>query len=284
VLTAYVRLVFRRDFTVARAVALIALTLPIVVVSNTVRIIATGMLKHYVGDQAIQGLWHEALGYLVKVPLVYTNVALANWRAFASLGVDRVHCPGSYHSSVRLNPVANIGAYRAPRSPDEPILIQMVRTPCQPGLSERDQHRAEHVDAPADARGLVLGITRHRIGDQAVDDPVAALLAVIVAAVAGAFDQMGADVDGEGAGGEFTGVGADVLIRLTLWLLVSRRTVSPPAFLQKRVLSVPTWPSFFKSAAFITQRWSGNKLSEAEKFGSPHPKPSRSFIHALHHP
>src|ERR1700730_4828100 len=84
----------------------------------------------------------EALGYLVKVPLVYTNVALANWRAFASLGVDRVHCPGSYHSSVRLNPVASIGAYRAPRSPGEPILIQMVRTPCQPGLAERDQHRA----------------------------------------------------------------------------------------------------------------------------------------------
>jgi spermidine dehydrogenase len=84
----------------------------------------------------------EALGYLVKVPLVYTNVALANWRAFASLGVDRIHCPGSYHSSVRLNPVTNIGAYRAPRSPDEPILIQMMRTPCQPGLSERNQHRA----------------------------------------------------------------------------------------------------------------------------------------------
>jgi spermidine dehydrogenase len=84
----------------------------------------------------------EALGYQVKVPLVYTNVALANWQAFAALGVDRVHCPGSYHSSVRLNPVTNIGAYRAPRSPDEPILIQMVRTPCQPGLSERDKHRA----------------------------------------------------------------------------------------------------------------------------------------------
>jgi spermidine dehydrogenase len=84
----------------------------------------------------------EALSYLVKVPLVYTNVALANWRAFATLGVDRISCPGSYHSSVRLNPVSNIGAYRAPRSPDEPMLIQMVRTPCQPGLSERDQHRA----------------------------------------------------------------------------------------------------------------------------------------------
>src|SRR5207244_1729827 len=59
----------------------------------------------------------EALGYLAKVPLVYTNVALANWRAFASLGVGKVHCPGSYHTSVKLNPVTNIGAYQAPRSP-----------------------------------------------------------------------------------------------------------------------------------------------------------------------
>jgi spermidine dehydrogenase len=85
----------------------------------------------------------EALGYLIKVPLVYTNVALVNWQAFASLGVDRIHCPGSYHTGVKLNPVVtNIGAYLAPRSPDEPILIQMVRTPCQPGLAERDQHRA----------------------------------------------------------------------------------------------------------------------------------------------
>src|SRR5258708_23534164 len=91
----------------------------------------------------------EALGYLVKVPLVYTNVALANWRAFTSLGVDRVPCPGSYHSSVRLNPVANIGAYRAPRSPDAPILIQMVRTPCQPGLAERDPHPAGRRDVLA---------------------------------------------------------------------------------------------------------------------------------------
>jgi spermidine dehydrogenase len=84
----------------------------------------------------------EALHYLVKVPLVYSNVALANWRAFLALGVSRIYCPGSYHSSVRLNPVTNIGSYWAPRSPDEPILVQMVRTPCRPGLPERDQHRA----------------------------------------------------------------------------------------------------------------------------------------------
>ncbi|HKM72468.1 MAG TPA: hypothetical protein VJX94_20820, partial [Stellaceae bacterium] len=83
----------------------------------------------------------EALHYLVKVPLVYTNVALTNWRAFHALGVSAIHCPGSYHSSARLNPVTDIGSYRAPRSPDEPILVRMVRTPCRPGLPERDQHR-----------------------------------------------------------------------------------------------------------------------------------------------
>jgi spermidine dehydrogenase len=84
----------------------------------------------------------EALHYLVKVPLVYTNVALKNWRAFAALGAAAIHCPGSYHSGVRLNPVTDIGSYRSPRSPDEPILVRMVRTPCRPGLPERDQHRA----------------------------------------------------------------------------------------------------------------------------------------------
>jgi spermidine dehydrogenase len=83
-----------------------------------------------------------ALRYLVKVPLVYTNVALTNWRAFAASGVSAIHCPGSYHSSIRLNPVTDIGSYRSPRSPDEPILVRMVRTPCRPGLPEREQHRA----------------------------------------------------------------------------------------------------------------------------------------------
>src|SRR5262249_61505577 len=52
----------------------------------------------------------EALHYQVKVPLVYTNVALSNGRAFAALGELAIHCPGGYHSSVRLNPVTDIGS------------------------------------------------------------------------------------------------------------------------------------------------------------------------------
>lgn len=83
----------------------------------------------------------EALHYLVKVPLVYTTVALRNWRAFQKLGVSTVYAPGCYHPSVSLNAVVDIGDYKSPRSPSEPMLLRLYRTPCKPGLAARDQHR-----------------------------------------------------------------------------------------------------------------------------------------------
>jgi len=88
----------------------------------------------------------QALSYLVKTPLVYTNVALRNWTAFMALGVYAIHAPGGYHSSVFLNPTVDIGDYRSPRAPNEPILVQMIRTPVAPGLAERDQNRAGQHD------------------------------------------------------------------------------------------------------------------------------------------
>jgi len=83
-----------------------------------------------------------ALHELVKAPLVYTSVALRNWRAFQRAGVWRVAAPGSYHSSLMLNWPVDIGGYAAERDPDKPILLFMNRTPCAPGLSEHDQYRA----------------------------------------------------------------------------------------------------------------------------------------------
>ena len=41
----------------------------------------------------------DALRSLVKTPLVYTTVALRNWRAFKALGIAEVYAPGSYHDS-----------------------------------------------------------------------------------------------------------------------------------------------------------------------------------------
>jgi len=88
----------------------------------------------------------EALRYGVKVPLVYTSVAIRNWKAFEKLGVQNVSCPGMYHHQLNLDLCVDIGGYESPKNPDEPILVRMERTPCLPGLPERDQHRAGRGD------------------------------------------------------------------------------------------------------------------------------------------
>jgi spermidine dehydrogenase len=87
-----------------------------------------------------------ALKSLVKTPLIYTTVALRNWRPFKTLGLSSVFAPGSYYSALSLNPVVDIGNYRSVRSPDEPILIRVQRVPVRPGLPQRDQNRAGQLD------------------------------------------------------------------------------------------------------------------------------------------
>ncbi len=84
----------------------------------------------------------DALRYGAKVPLVYTVVAVSNWKAWHKLGVHSVDSPGMYHVDARLDMAVNIGNYQCSQNPEEPILVRMLRTPCKPGLSERDQHRA----------------------------------------------------------------------------------------------------------------------------------------------
>ena len=91
----------------------------------------------------------HALHQLVKIPLVYASVAIADWRAFKALGVRDVYCPGGYFSSFELNPAVDIGDYRSPADPAQPSLVRFTRTPCQPGLPERDQHRAGRADLMA---------------------------------------------------------------------------------------------------------------------------------------
>ncbi|HWZ98591.1 MAG TPA: NAD(P)-binding protein [Candidatus Dormibacteraeota bacterium] len=83
----------------------------------------------------------EALHYGVKIPLVYTSVALRNWKSFHNLGVHQVFTPGMYHVEVALEIAQDIGEFHSPQSPDEPVVVRMDRTPCMPGMSERDQHR-----------------------------------------------------------------------------------------------------------------------------------------------
>ena len=84
----------------------------------------------------------DALHSLVKVPLVYTHVAIRNWTAFQSLGIHQIVAPGGYHTHTALDFPVSLGQYEFPKKPDEPMVLFMLRTPCKPGLPQRDQYRA----------------------------------------------------------------------------------------------------------------------------------------------
>jgi spermidine dehydrogenase len=84
----------------------------------------------------------EALSYLVKTPLVYTHVALRNWTAFAKLNVHQIVAPGGYHTYTAMDFPVSLGQYHFSGNPEEPIVLFMLRTPCKPGLPQRDQNRA----------------------------------------------------------------------------------------------------------------------------------------------
>jgi spermidine dehydrogenase len=120
-----------------------------------------GKLQSVRAGRCILACWHQMIPYLTdelserqraalasatKVPIVYTNVVLNNWTAFQKAGVNSVYAPGSYFEAVQLDLPVSMGDYKCPRSPEEPIVVHMMKTPCHPGLPARDQHRAGRVE------------------------------------------------------------------------------------------------------------------------------------------
>ena len=88
----------------------------------------------------------EALAFATKVPLLYTNVLLRNWTAFQKLGANAIYAPGGYHTGVDLDLPVSIGEYRCPRSPDEPTVVHMSKSPCRAGRPAREQHVAGRIE------------------------------------------------------------------------------------------------------------------------------------------
>jgi spermidine dehydrogenase len=79
----------------------------------------------------------SALAESAKVPLLYTNVFIRNWKSFEKLGVSRVSCPNMYHSSVSLDQPVSMGGYECPKTPEEPIVLHLSKSPSAPGLFPR---------------------------------------------------------------------------------------------------------------------------------------------------
>jgi len=83
----------------------------------------------------------NALAYCVKVPYLYTHVAIRNWSVFTKLGIRNIVAPASYHTFVALDFPVSLGEYRFPSHPDEPMILFMMRSPCKIGQPRRVQYR-----------------------------------------------------------------------------------------------------------------------------------------------
>jgi spermidine dehydrogenase len=91
----------------------------------------------------LPGPQREALALQVKMPMLYTNVALRNWQAWKKLGIGAAISPGSYHVNAALDFPVSLGGYEFAKGPDDPITVHMERYFHQAnmGLTPRNQNR-----------------------------------------------------------------------------------------------------------------------------------------------
>ena len=83
----------------------------------------------------------EALASAQKVPLLYTNVLIRNWKSFQKLGANTIYAPGMYFTAVNLDLPVSIGGYECTKKPEDAIVVHMMKTPCKPGRPAREQHK-----------------------------------------------------------------------------------------------------------------------------------------------
>ena len=84
----------------------------------------------------------EAIRYAVKTPLVYINIAVRNWKAFADLGYHQFYVPrAELMHSFGLDFPVSMGGYEFTSDPAQPTVLHGVYVPTTPdkGLDNKQQ-------------------------------------------------------------------------------------------------------------------------------------------------
>ena len=140
--------------------ARIRLSSPVAKVRNAdggveVSYVQNGELRSVKGKGAVMACWYSILPYIVedypeeqkqaarymtRIPLLYANTLISNWRVFDKLKIQSVHTvgPGSFWLSFDLDMPVSMGGYKHPSDPDEPILVHWNATPCKVGMPPRE--------------------------------------------------------------------------------------------------------------------------------------------------
>ena len=102
----------------------------------------------------ILACWHRVIPYLTdelgeaqiaalndqqKVPLIYTNVQLRNWKALDELKIDSVRARGNFWSGFEIDFPVSMGDYRFADTPDDPVILHLSKVLVEPGLPSREQ-------------------------------------------------------------------------------------------------------------------------------------------------
>lgn len=75
----------------------------------------------------LPAMQRTALAQRTRAPIIYTNVALTNWRAFDKLGVGCVAMPGRFFVNAMVDFPVSIGDYQFSPTPDAPVVVHMER-------------------------------------------------------------------------------------------------------------------------------------------------------------
>lgn len=83
----------------------------------------------------------DALLSVPKIPLVYTKVAVPDWRRFKEIGTDFVYYTDGFYKQVEFAYPVSIGGYSAVNSPDDPLVLHMCHVPWVPDTQGPAQWR-----------------------------------------------------------------------------------------------------------------------------------------------
>ena len=108
----------------------------------------------------------DALADQVKVPLVYANVLLANWRPWQRAGIHSIKPVGGFWDEAALDFPVSMGSVRFATAPDQPMLVHLGKVVVpgngRPAREQAAQGRAElarwsFADFEAQIRSLLHG-------------------------------------------------------------------------------------------------------------------------------
>jgi spermidine dehydrogenase len=115
---------------------------------------AEGGLATVGAGHVVLACWHRVIPYLTdelgaaqiaalndqqKVPLIYTNVQLRNWKALDELKIDSVRARGNFWSGFEIDFPVSMGDYRFADTPEDPVILHLSKVLVEPGLPSREQ-------------------------------------------------------------------------------------------------------------------------------------------------